>query len=347
MRGFRKQGAGMGHGARAKGLLLLALLTVLALGGCHRGSTRARKEPSKEKSLTSVPAFSADSAYSYVQKQLEFGPRVPGTPAQEACSAWLAGKFRSFGADVIVQKAEVKVYDGKMVPMRNIIARIEPENNNRILLMAHWDTRPFADQDPDPALRDKPIPGANDGASGVGVLLELARDLQGKSTPLGIDLVLFDVEDYGAPEGEDNEGTTDDWCLGSQYWARHPHISGYFARYGILLDMIGASDATFSQEEVSRYYAQSVLDKVWTEAHKLGYSKYFTFQQTPQLIDDHRYVNEITGIPCIDIIHYDPTTTSGFPSYWHTHQDDIGHVSRKTLTAVGNTLLNVIFNEKL
>jgi hypothetical protein len=283
---------------------------------------------------------------SFVDKQVSFGPRVPGTPAQTACADWLAGKFRSFGADVTVQGATVKVYNGTSVPMKNIIARYQPEKSNRILLMAHWDSRPFADQDPDPARRDLPIAGANDGGSGVGVLLEIARALQLQPTPLGIDLMLFDVEDYGAPAHRVADGKPEYWCLGSQYWARNPHIPGYFARFGILLDMVGAPDAVFTLEEVSRFYAQSVVDKVWTAGNNLGYGKFFSYQKTPQLIDDHRFINEIIGIPSIDIIQNDASTESGFGSFWHTQSDNMSNVSRETLTAVGRTVLRVIYSEK-
>lgn len=329
---------------RRSAILSLVFL-VLLLAGCTPQSSK-KSSGIIDNVAVPIPAFSGDSAYAFVEKQVSFGPRVPGSMAHAACAGWLAEKLRSFGAEVMIQEASVIVYNGTTLPMKNIIARYQPEKSNRILLMAHWDSRPFADHDPDPSMRDQPIAGANDGGSGVGVLLEIARALQAQTTPLGIDLVLFDAEDYGAPAHLDVESKPEYWCLGSQYWARNPHVQGYFARFGILLDMVGAPNAEFTMEEISRFYAQSVLDKVWAAGNKLGYGQYFSFNKTPQLIDDHRFINEIIGIPSIDIIQNDPSTDSSFGSYWHTHDDNMNNISRETLTAVGRTLLSVIYSER-
>lgn len=325
-----------------------SIACVLLLLSCISCKTKTTQLPAEVKETVAVqtPSFSGDSAFAFVEKQVSFGPRVPGTPAHTACAAWMTGKFRSFGAEVIVQEANVKIYDGTSVPMKNIIARFQSEKSNRILLMAHWDSRPFADHDPDPAKRDIPIDGANDGGSGAGVLLEIARNLKLNPTPLGIDLILFDVEDYGAPSHRDVNEKPEFWCLGSQYWARNPHTAGYFARFGILLDMVGAPNAEFSLEEISRFYAQSVLDKVWVAGNDLGFGKFFTYQKTNQLIDDHRFINEIIGIPSIDIIQYDVSTESKFNSSWHTHSDNMANISKETLAAVGKTVLRVIYAEK-
>lgn len=330
---------------RNRATVNICSLILISLIACKPNPSQ-KPSATKEVAVIQTPVFSGDSALSFVDKQVSFGPRVPGTPAQTACADWLAGKFRSFGADVTIQQATVKVYDGTSVPMKNIIARYQPGKSNRILLMAHWDSRPFADQDPDPGRRDLPIAGANDGGSGVGVLLEIARALQLLPTPLGIDLILFDVEDYGAPAHRVADGKPEFWCLGSQHWARNPHIPGYFARFGILLDMVGTPNAVFTLEEVSRFYAQSVVDKVWTAGNNLGYGKFFSYQKTPQLIDDHRFINEIIGIPSIDIIQNDASTDSGFGLFWHTQSDNMSNVSRETLTAVGQTVLRVIYSEK-
>lgn len=329
------------------GCLGMAVVMLVGMTACKVNSG-AKPEEKKAEAPTAVqiPVFSADSAYAFIQKQVDFGPRVPGTPAQNECAAWLAAKMRSFGAQVIVQEAMVKVFDGKSVPMKNIIAQYQPEKSNRILLMAHWDSRPFADQDPDRSVRNTPIAGANDGASGTGVLLEIARCLQKQPTPLGIDLILFDVEDYGAPADREAEGKPEFWCLGSQYWAKNPHTPGYFARFGILFDMVGAPNAEFSQEEVSRNYAQSVVDKVWETGNNLGFGKFFSYQKTNPLIDDHLFVNQIIGIPSIDIIQNDATTESSFGSYWHTQSDNMGNISKETLAAAGKTVVHVIYSEK-
>jgi len=320
-------------------------LILISITACKQKPAQ-KTEAVKEVSAVQIPVFSGDSAWSFVNKQVSFGPRVPGSEAHTACADWMSGKFRSFGADVTVQQGTVRIFDGKSVPMKNIIARFQPEKSNRILLMAHWDSRPFADHDPDLSKRDIPIDGANDGGSGAGVLLEIARALQSQPTPLGIDLILFDVEDYGFPDHHEGEGKAEFWCLGSQYWAKNPHIPGYFARFGILLDMVGAPNAVFTQEEVSSYYARSVVDKVWAAASKLGYGRFFVYQKSTQLIDDHLFVNQIIGIPSIDIVQNDASTESTFGAYWHTHADNMSNISRETLTAVGKTVLKVIYEEK-
>ena len=329
--------------------LIISAIIIFGMVGCKtnaggKGAGKANSEADAAQVLT--PVFSADSAYAFTDKQVSFGPRVPGSQAQNGCATWMTKKFRSYGADIIVQEATVKVFDGTQVPMKNIIARYQPEKSNRILLMAHWDSRPFADQDPDPAKRNTPISGANDGASGAAVLLEIARGLQSQPTPLGIDIILFDVEDYGAPSGRDADSKPEYWCLGSQYWAKNPHVQGYFARFGILLDMVGAPNAEFTMEEASRNYAQSVLDKVWKAGNKLGYGKFFTYKKTNPLIDDHLFINQIIGIPSIDIIQNDVTTESSFGSFWHTQADNMTNISRETLSAAGKTVINVIYNEK-
>jgi len=324
--------------------LLVVVLTVL-LSGCHTAGQR--KAAQNDKILSVLPAFSADSAYAYVARQLSFGSRVPNTPAHKACGDWLAQKFRAFGANLIEQKDTVEAFDGTPLHMRNLIAQYQPEKRNRILLMAHWDTRPFADHDPDPANHLTPIPGASDGASGVGILLEIARHLKTHPTSLGIDLILFDVEDYGVPDQSEYEWKADSWCLGSQYWSHHLHRSDYSARFGILLDMVGAAHARFTREEVSLYYAPTIVDKIWNTARELGYGDDFSWQKTAQLVDDHRYVNEITGIPSIDIIQYDPATESNFGSYWHTLNDNLQIISKETLQVVGATVMTVIYREKI
>ncbi len=332
-----------GCGLRVTGLILLVLLS---LNSCKNNSGSSASKKSATVTKVQVPGFSADSAYRFIEKQLEFGPRVPNTEAHVGCAKWMEDKFRSYGADVIVQNARLEAFNGTKLNSFNIIAQFQPEKANRILLMAHWDSRPYADHDPDPENYNSPIPGANDGASGVGVLLEIARHLDKNPTSLGIDIILFDSEDYGVPDHLNVEWQADSWCLGSQYWANNPHKPNYYARYGILLDMVGAKDATFTQEEVSVYYARSVVDNVWKTAKNLGYVAYFSFDKTDQIIDDHRYINEIIGIPSIDIIQHDFTTESNFGSFWHTHKDDISVIDKSTLMAVGHTVMQVIYSEK-
>ncbi len=289
-----------------------------------------------------IPIFDADSAYLYIQTQVDFGPRVPNTTAHQACGDYLVNEIKRFGAEVFEQKMTLKTFDEKTVNARNIIGSYNIENPNRILLLAHWDSRPWSDQDVNPANHSKPVDGANDGASGVGVLLEIARQLQQQKPAIGVDILFVDMEDYGEPSWIQS-ANSDSWCLGAQYWARNPHLPGYSARYGILLDMVGAPGATFPKEGFSMRYAANIVEKVWNEAAKSGYSEYFINKQGSYITDDHVPVTEIAGIPTINIIHL---TDSGFADYWHTQDDTMKNIDKKTLQAVGKTVLNVIYSEK-
>ncbi len=320
--------------------ILLGILGLL-LSGC--GSEQASKEkvtetkPKEEATfIKKSPDFNADSAYYFVEKQVGFGPRVTNSEAHRKCGDWMVKVLKQYCDQVIEQRTMITHFDGKKLNVRNIIASFQPKLKERILLCAHWDSRPFADMDTKD--QDKPILGANDGASGVGVLLEIARVLNQKNPMVGVDLVLFDAEDLGKSEHENS------FCLGSQYWSKNPHIPGYSASFGILLDMVGATDAKFAWEQVSIDAAQPVLQNTWQLAHQLGYGNYFMYYQKGGIIDDHYYVNKIAKIPTIDIIHYDAVSSSGFPMHWHTHQDDMKVIDKNTLKAVGQTLLEVVFS---
>ena len=318
------------------------LLTVILFSGCNR----AVQSQKTEEKVVNVPQFSADSAYLFTKKQVDFGARVPNTKAHDNCAVYLAAKLKSFGAEVIEQKADLTAFDGTVLKSVNIIGSYNPKAEVRILLFSHWDSRPWADHDPKPENRKKPVLAANDGGSGVGVLLEMAR-LMGKNQPtVGVDIIFIDSEDYGQPESVGDESSENSWCLGTQYWAKNPHVAGYTARFGILLDMVGAPQATFYREQASDYYAESVVTKVWSQAQSLGFGNYFRNQKGGAITDDHIFVNKISGIPSIDIIHYDPNSGSGFGSYWHTTHDTMDMVDKNTLNAVGTTLMHVVYNEK-
>jgi len=318
------------------------LLTVILFSGCNR----AVQSQKTEEKVVNVPQFSADSAYLFTKKQVDFGARVPNTKAHDNCAVYLAAKLKSFGAEVIEQKADLTAFDGTVLKSVNIIGSYNPKAEARILLFSHWDSRPWADHDPKPENRKKPVLAANDGGSGVGVLLEMAR-LMGKNQPtVGVDIIFIDSEDYGQPESVGDESSENSWCLGTQYWAKNPHVAGYTARFGILLDMVGAPQATFYREQASDYYAESVVTKVWSQAQSLGFENYFRNQKGGAITDDHIFVNKISGIPSIDIIHYDPNSGSGFGSYWHTTHDTMDMVDKNTLNAVGTTLMHVVYNEK-
>lgn len=174
--------------------------------------------------------------------------------------------------------------------------------------------------------------------------MEIARQLQVKSPYIGVDLILFDVEDQGAPYYAANSSNEDSWCLGSQYWANEVVKNGYNARWGILLDMVGASDASFMKEQISMYYADELVDYIWEKAISMGHDDYFINQKGGSVTDDHLYVNRIAEIPCIDIIDYD-NQRGGFSHTWHTHDDTIENVDPKTLKAVGDVLLEVIYEQ--
>lgn len=324
---------------------LLPVMILLVGCGGPSGEKTADKKPATL--ALNIPDFHADSAFAFVRAQTDFGPRVPNSKAHKACAQYLTETLRRFSSDVEVQSGMVTAYDGTKLDFYNIIASFGPEGNNRVLLGAHWDSRPYADHDPDPANAYTPIDGANDGASGVGVLLEIARQLSQATPPIGVDIILFDAEDYGPHEStQDEQQEGDPWGLGSQYWAQNPHIPGYFAKYGILLDMVGAADATFYMEGVSMDHAPDVVKKVWDAGNQIGYSSYFLYQRGGYIIDDHYYVIRDRHIPMIDIIHLDPKTPTGMYKYWHTVEDNIDKISPATLKAVGQTVLTVIYSEK-
>lgn len=319
------------------------LFSIILLGAnCH--SDAENKDDSSTNIPTlpkiDVPSFNADSAYFYIQKQVDFGPRVPNSKSHSDCAQYLISEFQKFADTVYVQSANLKAFDGTILTSKNIIASFQPDKANRILLASHWDSRPFADQDNEK--KNEAIDGANDGASGVGILLEVARILKSIPPQMGVDIILFDAEDYGQPDGA-GEFVPDSYCLGSQHWSRNPHVKGYRADFGILLDMVGAPNATFTKEGTSMAYAPSYMNYVWDIANEIGHSGYFTQNQTGSLIDDHKYVNEIIKIPMIDIIHRTPSTMSGFGSYWHTHDDNMSMIDKSTLRAVGETVTHTIF----
>lgn len=286
----------------------------------------------------SLPNFNADTAFSYIEKQLSFGFRTPGSAGQKNCAQWMEQQLKNFCDTVYRQSVTVKGGDGKSLPCINLIGSINPNATRRILLLTHWDSRPWADEDD--SAQTKPILAADDAASGVGVLIELARQIQSQKIPsdLGVDIFFTDVEDYGKTEwGEDS------YCLGTQYWARNPHVPGYRAEFGILLDMVGAKGATFPMEMISAQYAGDVQRNVYQAAQRAGFSSYFPFVQGGGITDDHKYVNELIGIPTIDIININANSNEVFKAHWHTHDDNISVIDKGTLKAVGQTLLQVIY----
>lgn len=322
--------------------LTAGMLLTVSCNSCQSGKRSTVAETYQPQS----PAFNADSAYRYVEEQVAFGPRVPGTAAHEACGDFLTAKLASFGAKVTEQRAEVTHYDGGRLPIRNIIGSYAPELEKRVLLFAHWDTRPYADEESDEERQQQPIAGADDGASGVGVLLEIARQLQLQPTEVGIDIIFFDLEDWGQPSFDTQMVEGDWWCLGSQYWAAHPHTDDYKAAYGILLDMVGSPNATFLKEEYSVHYAPGVVEKVWSTAARLGYGSYFPARRGGYITDDHLPVNQQKRAPSINIINLKRDTPTGFGPHWHTLNDDMRNIDRNSLKASGQTVMEVIYLER-
>ena len=327
-------------------LLLMAAVLVAACGGNKKTAAEGGGDAAGQ---AVGPAFNADSAYAYCEKQCSFGPRTMNSEAHELCGEWIMSKFRQFGCTVTPQRVTLSGYDGTPLKSTNIIASYRPELTERILLCAHWDTRPWADNDPDSANWRKPVMGANDGASGVAVMLEIARLLGSDTTKLGVgvDFVCFDAEDWGVPRWSDVPDNGDSWALGAQHWAANPHKPGYKARFGILLDMVGGQGSQFWREGMSMQYAPDVVKKVWAAANVVGFGSLFVDRDGAYVTDDHVPVNEKAKIPTIDIIAYYPDCQqSSFGPTWHTVFDDMEHIDRSTLGAVGQTVVQVLYSEK-
>ena len=310
--------------------MLLAVL-VTACGGNAGSSTPVEGSGEDTAATVSRSPFDGEGAYALTSQQCDFGPRVPGTAAHAKCADWLVTTLQASCDTAFVQAATVQTATEGKIGIKNIIGVINPEASQRLLLMAHWDARPWADSDPDPANHRKPVMAANDGASGVGVLLQLARQLKQEKTAIGVDIVLVDAEDMGVNDNEES------WALGAQYWVQHPHVAGYSPLFGILLDMVGAPDATFTREYYSTEYAGGFVDLVWGCAA----GSHFMNSAGGAVTDDHVFVNR-AGIPCVDIIDMRADSPTGFCPAWHTVSDTMDGISATTLAEVGQTLLNVI-----
>ena len=326
---------------RSKYIFFSVLLVAALFSSC-----KSNKQTTEEVLQPVGPAFVADSAMAYCKAQCDFGPRTMNSKAHDLCEEWIVNKFKGFGLEVETQKADLTGWDGTKLHSTNIIAHFNPQAQRRILICAHWDSRPWADNDPDSANWHKPVLAANDGASGVGVMLELARILQNDTTlAIGVDLVCFDAEDYGTPQwAEKREDSESTWALGAQYWAKNLP-ENYEPQFGILLDMVGGQGAKFYQEQFSLRYAASIVDKVWSAARHAGFSSLFTNEVGGGITDDHIPVNE-AGIPTVDVIPFYPDCDqSSFGPTWHTVNDDMEHLDINTLKAVGQTLIQVIYSE--
>ena len=328
--------------------ITVILIAAMTLFSCKNTKTAAETEPCK----AAIPTFSADSAYIYCQQQCLFGPRAMNTAEHDRCRDWIAAEFRRHGCEVTLQECMLKAFDGTMLRSTNIIASYTPKNFSeempRIMLCAHYDTRPWADNDPEEKNHHSPILGANDGASGIAVMLEIARILNAAdSAKTAVEFVCFDAEDYGTPSWYKGEEKLENpWALGSKYWAER-YIADEKRKeisYGILLDMVGGIGAKFYHEGMSLVHAKSIVQKVWSAASEAGYSTFFPSRSGGYVTDDHIAVNEIAQIPCVDIIaHYPDCEQSSFGMTWHTVNDNMENISKETLEAVGQTLTYLIY----
>ncbi|MDH5598622.1 MAG: M28 family peptidase [Cyclobacteriaceae bacterium] len=328
-------------------LLFSFALILLSCNSDKESSSNSVDKETLNNIHLAIPEFSSDSAYAFVKQQVDFGPRVPNSEAHKQAGEWIVNRLKSFGATVYEQDFQTSTYDGVKVNLKNIIGSFNTNHKKRILLAAHWDTRPFADKDDGDKFQ--PMDGANDGASGVGVLLEIGRIIS-ISAPenVGIDILFFDGEDWGEHNEANNvqpSGEWDSWwCLGSQYWSKNKHIPGYSAYYGILLDMVGAKGAQFHKEGLSARVAPKIVSKVWEKAANLGYGHVFIDKNKGEIIDDHQFVNRYAKIPMIDIVHYD-MNYGYFGDFHHSTKDNLDLIDEKMLGIVGTVLTHVIYNE--
>lgn len=330
-------------------LALAALLAVPFGKGVYDGYHESDATEDADRAKPAGPAFSADSAYAHIVSQCDFGPRAMNTEGHARCAEWIAAKFGTYGCRVTRQRADLTGYDGTLLRADNIMAAWHPERTTRVLIAAHWDSRPWADNDPDSANWRKPILAANDAASGVGVMLELARLLNGPDgqvVTVGVDFLCLDAEDWGTPQWAATPDDENSWALGARHWATHLP-PGYEARYGILLDMVGGQGARFYREAYSMQYAPQIVSKVWRAARAAGQGSYFPRQDGGMITDDHVPLNRDAGIATIDIIPYYPDcAASNFGPTWHTLADDPAHIDRATLRAVGQTLVQTLWTEE-
>lgn len=320
-------------------LLIISIAVLISFSGCNNDATTTK--PAIQKQPVKIPSFDPEGAYAYLEKQLSFGPRNPGSPGHVACKDWMISTFTSLGAKVIAQNFTANLYTGDSYPAWNIIAQYNPSHKKRVILSAHWDTRFIGEEDNDKKMKDQPIPGADDGGSGTAVLMQIAKILGENPIDLGVDIILWDAEDQGQRGVNNNEL----WCLGSQYWSRKKHVKNYRASYGINLDMIGGKNPRFGKEAFSQKYAKVATDKLWTLAQNMGYSDMFVNDTTGPITDDHMFVSQIGQIPMLDIINTPKGTPTSFIKEWHTHDDDISAIDKRSLRVVGQVVTAAIYKE--
>lgn len=302
----------------------LAAVLTAATFACGGADAAARDGSA----LRATNEFDAAAALGNVQQQVAFGPRVPGTPAHKAMGEWLVRELRQRADTVIVQEWVHTTAEGLRLPMRNVLARFRPADTKRVLYLAHWDTRPRADKETDPALAAQPVPGANDGGSGVAILFGVADALKKSPPTVGVDLLFVDGEDYGSFD------TGVDVLIGSKYFAEHLPSADYRPLMGVLWDMVGDENPVFEQEAYSVQSAPEVVQRVWTTAQRLGHGAVFSNRAGLAITDDHVPLNAV-GLRVINVIDLD------YP--WHHMTGDTpDKVRSATLGIVGSVALAII-----
>ena len=317
------------------GLLTSIIVVLLAIAACS-GKSSSKVESSTKDTTRSAVSFDADSAYKFVAEQVAFGPRVPGSEGHSRCVDYLAMRLKNAGAEVSVTDTVVTDVENRRMPVRNITGVFNPNGKRRVLLVAHYDTRPWADKDANRANHNRAIDGANDGASGVAVLLEIARQIDQLPDNLSVEMLFVDAEDSGLYDGDDAS-----WCVGSQLWAAMRKPTDAKIDYGILLDMVGGRDAQFNREYFSELYAQAVNQRIWQAAKRAGYGSRFPDEIGGAVNDDHVYLMQ-AGFPVADIIECNSAETESFNPTWHTMDDNLDNIDRTTLKIVGEVVINTL-----
>jgi hypothetical protein len=307
-----------------------AFILIFSLSGCDlscKGESQRSSKPSSH-----LIRFDEDYSYQQILEYEKFGPKIPGSAAHTKTGDWIVQVMKQFGMDVLEQKTTVTGANGTKIPVRNIIARHLPNAKKRVLLSAHWDNRPFADQDP--KHKTKPVPGVNDGGSGVAVLMTIAKALHESQWNQGIDFAFWDAEDGGIHTNPRS------YCLGSQYWAFHPVPDDYSADFGMNFDMVGRKGSVFPIEAYSWFRAPEIIKSLKNAAQKLGYQDYFPDYRIGPVVDDHYFVSEVLGFPMIDLIYM--TEDGKFSPEWHTVSDTSEWISRDVMKAVGQTTIQML-----
>ncbi len=309
--------------------MMLVVVMPLAAAGCDAGDSGG--------SIATVrverPSFNADRAFQDLERQVAFGPRIPGSAGHAEQLEWLETELRALADTVFLDPFEWVTGEGDELDLTNVIARFGPADGSRMLLLTHWDTRPKADQSSEADDRERPVPGANDGASGTAILLELARMFNEQPPPGGVELLFSDGEDYGP--------STNDMFLGAKHY-----VAGIGSEnppaFGILLDMVADADPKFPIESYSMEGAGQVVQRVWGIAAGLGYRRFFPMDETVRVTDDHvQFID--AGIPVADIIDFDYGPANGF---WHTSRDVVENTSAQTLFLVGDVVAEVVYRNR-